>query len=494
MSHVSFCYKPAPRPKIEIAPSHGLNEVDDQHLLTATVQVDPDQSGTFQPVAGASVTFELLSGVGTLNPTAATSDANGIAQTTLTSGKVGTDSVRACASFTFEGEPLEACTDGVAPNSGPATKFWVDAQIAIAPDDRNGITEDHTFTATFTAVPGDLPRPSVVFNSLSIAITPPAGFVAGTDFTETTTCSAPSVSGNVATCTTTINSKKAGTFVANATGSVTLSATLADGNLHSEQVDRTTDGKGTSSANERQNSGPATKVYVAGSLAWLKHDDQSRLLTGATFEACRVLDRFGAPVSDPCVTVVDNAAPDQDPTGGRFVLSGLVLGTWTIRETAAPPGGFLFDPDFVQQAVLTLDAPDGSAAFPFVNVPPLPGISINVQNVQIATVNGSATFTGGAVHSVTGSFDIVAHDVGVTVSEIDFTVKKGNTAFWTGTCETVPEPFFNVETGEVRSVTYDCTGITGSPDFVKSDDVTVEVRVTLATGPTFSNSGFYRVQ
>ncbi|SHJ55082.1 hypothetical protein SAMN02745751_02816, partial [Dethiosulfatibacter aminovorans DSM 17477] len=47
------------------------------------------------------------------------------------------------------GVPLSRSTNGVAPNSGPATKTWVDAYIYITPlEDTNMINDTHTFTAT----------------------------------------------------------------------------------------------------------------------------------------------------------------------------------------------------------------------------------------------------------------------------------------------------------------------------------------------------------
>ena len=40
-------------------------------------------------------------------------------------------------------------TDGVAPNSGDAVKFFVDAKITITPDeDTNEVNDEHTFTVT----------------------------------------------------------------------------------------------------------------------------------------------------------------------------------------------------------------------------------------------------------------------------------------------------------------------------------------------------------
>ena len=51
--------------------------------------------------------------------------------------------------------PFTVSTDGVAPNSGPAVKTFVDAKIAITPDATNRIGAPHTFTVTLSKDLGD---------------------------------------------------------------------------------------------------------------------------------------------------------------------------------------------------------------------------------------------------------------------------------------------------------------------------------------------------
>jgi uncharacterized surface anchored protein len=68
------------------------------------------------------------------------------------------------------------------------------------------------------------------------------------------------------------------------------------------------------------------------------------------------------------VTVLDNTAPDADSAAGQFLLQGLKLGTYTIQETVAPVG-YTLDP-FIDQVILTLANPDGSANHIWVDTVP----------------------------------------------------------------------------------------------------------------------------
>ena len=79
----------------------------------------------------------------------------------------------------------------------------------------NEVGQQHVFTVTLTALPGNLT--SVSFGAISASVSPTSGLT-----TNTSTCDSPSVKGNVETCTLTINSSTAGTYTANASGAVTI--------------------------------------------------------------------------------------------------------------------------------------------------------------------------------------------------------------------------------------------------------------------------------
>jgi hypothetical protein len=133
-------------------------------------------------------------------------------------------------------------------------------------------------------------------------------------------------------------------------------------------------------------SGAATKVYVQGSLSWIKHDGSGNLLGGATFQVCATAGTAASSGHTPlCVTVVDNVGQagytgaDSDPTPGQFTLNayqsfggsalgGLALGTYTITETV-PPAGFTLDP-FVESITITKTNLSPSATHVWVDTNP----------------------------------------------------------------------------------------------------------------------------
>ena len=163
------------------------------------------------------------------------------------------------------------------------------------------------------------------------------------------------------------------------------------------------------------------KLFVAGSLRWTKVDNANRLLSGATFEVCRTHNyNSGAGTMDPitpvCVSVVDNGARDADADGGEFLLVNLVLGRYTVRETAAPPG-YQGDPS-IRTVDLTLANPNGVIGIAFVNQRPIVKITgFGYTNEASGTptdgvVSGHSVFTfsvknyGGAAAVLSGGLSI----------------------------------------------------------------------------------------
>ena len=217
----------------------------------------------------------------------------------------------------------------------------VDARISIVQSDKNGITEPHTFTVTVEKNDGTGWTPAA-----NVVVTPSESGVG--DITGETCSAGTDVNGQ---CTVTVNSNTAGQSTVNA------SATVSVGGL---DVNVATNGYGAYVVSN-------VKTWVAGSLVWFKYDDANHLLGGATFEVCRTHDRFGNDIADVCVTVKDNNSPDEDADNGEFLLTGLVLGRYTIEETV-PPVGFKGD-TFVDTIELSLDYPNGTASHIWVNVP-----------------------------------------------------------------------------------------------------------------------------
>jgi len=129
--------------RISISPPEDINVVGDEHILTAKVEID--EGSGWDDYEGATVTFEVTDGPGTLDPVTDVTDSSGEATTTLTSTEAGTSTVTASTSICG----YDISTDGTAGNSDPAEKEWVYARIKIdPPHDTNVVGDSHTFTAT----------------------------------------------------------------------------------------------------------------------------------------------------------------------------------------------------------------------------------------------------------------------------------------------------------------------------------------------------------
>src|SRR3989454_1385351 len=391
---------------ITIGPS-GVNEVRQPH--TFTVHVFREVAGQQLPAPDGTIVTVTLTDTNGASHTlisdncASPGTVSGLCTVTFTSSTAGTVTGHAAADVHFGPLTFHVETDGNAPNSGDAVKVFVDAFIGIAPPfDTNSIQESHTFTVTVKQNSGDgagfvnVPDGTIV----TVTLTDSNGAV-HTNVVDT--CASPGTSGG--TCTVTFTSLTTGTVTGHA--SVTL-------NILGVSLSRQTNGIA-------PNSGDAVKVFVAGSLRWTKVDNANRFLAGATFEVCRTHNyNSGAGTMDPitpvCVSVVDNGARDADADGGEFLLANLVLGRYTVHETAAPPG-YQGDPS-TQTVDLTLANPNGVIGIAFVNQRPIVKITgFGYTNEASGTptdgvVSGHSVFTfsvknyGGAAAVLSGGLSI----------------------------------------------------------------------------------------
>jgi uncharacterized repeat protein (TIGR01451 family) len=190
--------------RIKIDPQKDTDVVGDLHELTATVETSTNGTD-WLPYEDATVTFNVTSGPGSLDPVTDVTDANGEATTTLTSTLAGTSIVEASTSV----YGYDISTDGEAYNSGPAQKDWVYARIRITPSEATNVVGDlHELTATvetstngtywlsyegatvtfeITSGPGDLDPLSAVTNSTGQATTILTSTLAGTSIVEAST-------------------------------------------------------------------------------------------------------------------------------------------------------------------------------------------------------------------------------------------------------------------------------------------------------------------
>ena len=128
-------------------------------------------------------------------------------------------------------------------------------------------------------------------------------------------------------------------------------------------------------------------VNGLGNISWEKRDAQSgALICCATFTLegiAGAADGFGP------ITVTDNGLNDEDDDDGKLLVTGLLLGTYLITETAAP-NGYDLPGDADQEVVLS--GQTASAANPFQD-PPQADASITKDAVLSPIVAGeSASF------------------------------------------------------------------------------------------------------
>ena len=425
---------------VSITPS-GVNEVGTAHTFTVSTTADPQGTTasltSLTPSVSPSTTI-LGSTCG--NPTTPAGQPNTRTCTfSINSSSAATFTANATAIWHFAGPgtPSSAdvtrTTDGTHGSSGSATKRFVDANITIGPGEATNVVGDpHTFTIT---VQQDDGLPAGAPGDGTTGFGPPA---IGTQVTVTLANDATSnyqlisdgcvgVGGGTdanGQCFVVFTSPTAGTVTGNASVQFLLGGVL---------LTRDTD-PNTPATSGPGGSGPAIKHFVAGSIRWSKVDNAGNLQGGATFELCQthkydigtntfvlIVDQNNDPDPD-CMTVADDLvddAPaglagdkfaddgtiDEDPAAGKFLVSGLSLGRYTVHETVAPPG-FEADPD-TKTVELTPNDPgpppvnntDKTIATAFVNSRPILKISgFGYTNEATGTptsgvLSGTTTFT-----------------------------------------------------------------------------------------------------
>ncbi len=233
---------------IAITPSAAVNAVGTAHTFHVTVTAFPPEGTT--PVFAAIVT-SVTPAPSSISTTCADPTVDGNVATctiTINSTTAGVFTANARATVVMGGVTAEPDTagDSGTGGSGPAVKRYVDASIRLSPPSAlNEVGTAHTVTVTVTAIPsGATP---VSFGSITTSVSPTP------DLQNGSTCAAPSVSGDTATCTVTINSSTTGAFTFNAAADVTMGGVT---------VHRATDGNfGTGGT------GPAQKYYGGASIA-----------------------------------------------------------------------------------------------------------------------------------------------------------------------------------------------------------------------------------
>jgi uncharacterized repeat protein (TIGR01451 family) len=230
------------------------------------------------------------------------------------------------------------------------------------------------------------------------------------------------------------SSTTAGTITGTATATLSLNGT---------SVTVTTDGSG-------DNSAAANKLFIAGTLEWLKHDGSDALLGGAVFTVCR-LQKWNSDLNggagaladtiDVCFDVTDDiTAPDdtdappgdRDGTAGEFKLGGLLLGEYSVKEKTAP-AGYTIDPD---STVDTLSTTKDSVkiATAFVNIlPPVLTITKVPDNGTDTSPDGTVHPGDNAVFKITVKNDVASGGATATGVELTDTLPVPSGITWSVT-------------------------------------------------------------
>ena len=433
---------------ITIAPDD-VNEVGDPH--TFTVSVNKKIGNLVVPAPdGTIVTVTLTDANGAVNSITTNTCANpgtvgGTCSVTFTSNTPGTVTGHAAADVDIAGEARHVETDGTGDNSDDAVKRFVEAKISIGPDDTNSVQESHTFTVSVQqndglaagqggdGVDGFGPAPDGT--TPTVTLTDSGGAI---NSISSNTCSSPG----------TVNGSCSVTFTSNTAGTVTGHATVTF-TVGGLSLTRATDGT-------HGSTGDATKVFVAGSLAWFKNDNAGARQGGATFEVCRTHNlntgtgQFDDITPDVCVTVADDVdgivgpGLDRDPDPGEFLLVNLRLGRYTVDETIAPPG-FEPDPDVVT-VELTLAAPNLVISEAFVNNRPILKIT------GFGYTNAATGSPTSGIVSGTTTYTVNLHNYGAvaaTLSNSSLAVSVAGAGAGTLTCGGNPAPVNVPITGSV---------------------------------------------
>jgi hypothetical protein len=215
--------------RISIAPN-GTNEVGHNHTFTVTIEQDTGSG--FAPVpAGTSCNITLIPANGAspvpAGPFNLVTNAAGQCAATFTSQTGGTVTGNGSSTLTINGVVFNLSTNGVAPNSGPAVKTFVDANIQLTPGNAfNQIGTNHVLTCHVNVNDGsggfaNAPAGTVCTGSIQSG---PGSFVGSNQCTT---------GGSTGDCQLTITSGTPGTTVVRATttlavGGVVLTRTTGD--------------------------------------------------------------------------------------------------------------------------------------------------------------------------------------------------------------------------------------------------------------------------
>jgi hypothetical protein len=354
--------------RIQIEPN-ATNEVGDPHTFTVTVQTDSGSG--FVAAPGAAVTVTLTNSNGAVanpaGPFNGTTNASGQFQVTFTSQTAGQVTGTATATVTIGGQPVVVSTNGVAPNSGPAVKTFVDARISITPNGMNPVGAAHVFTGHVEVNLGNgagfVNAPAGTQISFSIASGP--GSISGSP------CATVGATGS---CTASLTSATPGTTVVNATTNVTVSGV---------PLTRTTNGSA-------GNSGPATKLWSDAAVRTDIHTPTHVVITTAqpgdvVHDKVFVTKAAGTPAAVPAPTgnvtfhrysTIDCSGPAVDETVALAPDGTAETSSFTVTADMSYRADYLGDALYPARSGACEPLQVKTSICPFCPPPPCPAFPV----------------------------------------------------------------------------------------------------------------------
>jgi chemotaxis protein CheY-P-specific phosphatase CheC len=305
--------------RISITPQTDTNKVGDSHTFTVKVEQQIG-TGNWTPVAGVSpaVTVSPAPTSTTDNCAApGVTNASGECTVVINSSVAQVYTANASVTVSVSGQSITRSTLNDAANiaaggTDDAVKTYVNLRISITPQtDTNPVGAPHTFTVKVEQQIG-------TGNWTPVAGVSPAVTVSPAPTSTTNNCAAPNVTNASGECTVVINSNVVQVYTANASVTVSVS---------SQSITRSTTNDAANIA--AGGSGPATKIYVAGTIGdfvWWDIDKDGRQDNGEP--------------GIPGVTVLlfnngtctgSSIASDETDANGEYLFTGLGAGTYCVQ-------------------------------------------------------------------------------------------------------------------------------------------------------------------
>ena len=471
--------------RISLSPLSDTNAVNVSH--TFTVKVEQNTGSGWTAVAGVSPAVTVSPAPSSItnscdgSPAADVTNASGDCTVVINSTTAAVYTANASITVTVSGQSITRNTDSTAGSAftenntalaqspartGTATKTYVNLRISLSPlTDTNAVNDPHTFTVkveqqigtgAWTVVVG-------VFPVVSVTPTP-------SSITNNCAASPTNASGE---CTVVINSTTATTYTANASLTTTVSG---------QSITRNTTGDAANLA--ASGSGPATKIYKAGSIGdflWWDIDKDGRQdagepgINGVTVNIFPNANCTGAP--SQTTTTANGGSPATD---GFYQFGGLGAGTFCLE---------ILSTEFDANGTLEnwIGSPKDAASVPDTLDSDADVTTHRITSIVIEPVAGTQNdttrdfgFFKNSGHTLTKARVTDPTSTGVRVNEpISFTITVVNTGTTWLSAIPISDTF---DTNYIQFLSANIGGVNTSPDITVTNGLTVTKQWNDITG------------